>query len=101
MHDKFPPLYYDVGPCGNAWQVLKHEDRIRALANELIGQMRKLYAAFDEPLTAEAEAAVQAMLDANPHGKHEYRLEDYDLSRGQVAEHFRDYIERYDVAVRA
>jgi len=28
MHDKFPPLYYDVSPMGNAWQALKHEDAL-------------------------------------------------------------------------
>jgi cytochrome P450 len=31
MHDRFPPLYYDVGPFGNAWQVLKHEDALFVL----------------------------------------------------------------------
>ena len=31
MHEKFPPLYYDVGPFGNAWQVLKHEDALFVL----------------------------------------------------------------------
>lgn len=28
MHDRFPPIYYDVGAFGNAWQVLKHEDAL-------------------------------------------------------------------------
>lgn len=31
MHENYPPLYYDVGPFGNAWQVLKHEDALFVL----------------------------------------------------------------------
>ena len=31
MHTNFPPVYYDVGPFGNAWQVLKHEDALHVL----------------------------------------------------------------------
>lgn len=31
MHDNYPPVYYDVGPFGNAWQVLKHEDALYML----------------------------------------------------------------------
>lgn len=81
-----------------------HHIGYKPLTADPVGEMRKLYAAFDEPLTVEAEAAMRAMLAANPqgkHGKHEYRLEDYGLSRGQVHEHFRDYIERYDIATRS
>ena len=31
MHDKFPPIFYDVGPYGNSWALLKHEDALFAL----------------------------------------------------------------------
>lgn len=31
MHEKFPPIYYDVGPFGNAWGLIKHEDALFAL----------------------------------------------------------------------
>lgn len=31
MHDKFPPVFYDVGPFGNAWVVTKHEDALFVL----------------------------------------------------------------------
>ena len=80
-----------------------HHVGYKALTSDPIGETRKIYAAFDEPLTDEAEAAMRAMLAANPqgkHGKHEYRLQDYGLSRGQVHERFMDYIERYDIAVK-
>ncbi|MFA7603808.1 MAG: cytochrome P450 [Novosphingobium sp.] len=31
MHEKFPPIFYDVGEYINAWQVLKHEDALFVL----------------------------------------------------------------------
>lgn len=31
MHGKFPPIFYDVGPFGNAWVMTKHEDALFAL----------------------------------------------------------------------
>ncbi len=31
LHDTMPPIFYDVGPMGNAWQVLKHEDALHIL----------------------------------------------------------------------
>lgn len=33
MHEKFPPLFYDVNPFGNAWQAIKHEDALKVLRN--------------------------------------------------------------------
>jgi cytochrome P450 len=31
MHETLPPIYFDVGPIGNAWQLIKHEDAFFAL----------------------------------------------------------------------
>lgn len=31
MHEKFPPIFYDVGPFGNMWNLIKHEDALFAL----------------------------------------------------------------------
>lgn len=31
MHETLPPIYYDVGPMGNAWHLIKHEDAFFAL----------------------------------------------------------------------
>lgn len=31
LHDTMPPIFYDVGMMGNAWQFLKHEDALFAL----------------------------------------------------------------------
>lgn len=85
----------------------KHGDRAihhigyKDLTSDPIGEMKKAYAKFGEPFTAQAD--MQAMLDANPqgkHGKHDYRLEDYGLTRDQVYDHFKDYIQRYDIAIK-
>src|SRR5579862_4298260 len=65
-----------------------------------IGQMRELYAHFDEPLTREAEAAMVKLLAAKPqgkHGKHIYSLEEFGLTAPAVRQHFRDYCERFDI----
>jgi hypothetical protein len=78
-----------------------HHIGYKDLTSDPIGEMKKVYAKFDEPFTAEAE--MQAMLDANPqgkHGKHEYKLEDYGLTREGVYDHFKDYIQRYDIAIK-
>jgi cytochrome P450 len=31
MHEKYPPIFYDVGAYSNAWQLIKHEDALFAL----------------------------------------------------------------------
>jgi hypothetical protein len=65
-----------------------------------IGQMRKLYAHFDEPFTHEAEAAMVKLLADSPqgkHGKHTYSLEEFGLNASGVRQHFRDYCERFRI----
>jgi len=65
-----------------------------------LGQIRKIYDRFDEPWTPAAEAAMTAYLAQNPkgkHGKHEYSLEEYGLTRQQVRARFRDYCERFGI----
>ena len=68
-----------------------------------VGQIRKLYAHFDEPFTPEAEFAMNEMLADNPqgkHGKHVYSLEEFGLTATGVRHHFRDYCERFDIPLR-
>lgn len=68
-----------------------------------IGQMRKLYAHFGEPLTSEAEAAMVKLLADNPqgkHGKHTYSLEEFGLTASGVRQHFRDYCERFQIPLK-
>ena len=66
-----------------------------------VGEMKKLYAHFDEPLTAEAEAAMTRLVADNPqgkHGKHVYSLEEFGLTAEGVRAHFKDYCERYRIS---
>jgi len=79
---------------------IQYDDQLR----DPIGEMRKLYARFDAPLTAEAEAGMNAMLAANPqgkHGKHSYDLADYGLDRAQIHAHFKDYTDRFSIPTKA
>jgi hypothetical protein len=61
--------------------------------------VRAAYAAFGEPLSSEAEAAMRAHLAASPkgrHGKHEYALADFGLAEGEVRERFARYAWRFE-----
>ncbi len=69
-----------------------------------IGAIKKIYKHFDEPFTAEAEAAMHAFMQSNPqgkHGRHTYALEDYGLSKEQVRARYKDYCERFKIPVKA
>jgi len=57
-----------------------------------------IYRACGKTLSVDGRAAMQNWLSANPkgkHGKHQYRLEDYGISRRDVDELFGDYVARY------
>ena len=61
-----------------------------------------IYRMRGAPLTDEGRAAMQAWLDENPqgrHGRHEYRLEDYAISRAEVEALFGDYVDRYGLSM--
>ncbi len=79
---------------------LQYADMMR----DPIGEIKKIYAHFGEPFTAEAEAAMNAFMQNNQqgkHGKHTYALEDYGLTREQVRAHFKDYTDRFGIPVKA
>jgi hypothetical protein len=66
--------------------------------------MPEVFAAVDLEWTPEVDERVRAWREANPKGKrgtHEYRLEDYGLTRDAVAEAFADYTERFDIPSEA
>jgi hypothetical protein len=68
-----------------------------------IGQMRELYAHFDEPFTRETEAAMRAKLADTPqgkHGKHVYSLQEFGLTAVAVRQHFREYCERFEIPLQ-
>jgi len=78
---------------------LQYADQLR----DPIGEMKKLYRHFDEPWTEAAEQAMVAYVAANPqgrHGKHEYSLEEYGLSKGLIRERFNDYCRRLHIPLR-
>ena len=65
-----------------------------------VGEMRRLYEHFDEPLTSVAEAAMTRLMAANPqgkHGAHHYTLEEFGLTAAGVRQHFRDYCEQFRI----
>ena len=65
-----------------------------------IGQMREIYAHFDEPFTRETELAMREKLANTPqgkHGKHHYSLEEFGLTAVGIRRHFRDYCERFGI----
>ena len=69
-----------------------------------VEEIRKVYRHFDEPFTAEAEAAMNHYMQANPkgkHGHHTYSLEDYGLATEQVRERYADYCERFGIPVKS
>jgi hypothetical protein len=68
-----------------------------------VGTMRKVYAHFDEPLSAEAEARMQRLAQENPqhkHGKHVYALADYGLTAEGVRKRYGEYIERFRIPLK-
>jgi len=68
-----------------------------------ISEVGKIYARFGEPMSAEARSAMERYIADNPkgkHGRHEYSLEEYGLSREGVHERFSGYIERYGIPVK-
>jgi hypothetical protein len=80
----------------NAIYDIQYTDQLR----DPIGEMRKLYAHFDEPFSVEARNAMERLHGEKPkgkHGTHHYSLEEFGLSESEVRAHFRDYCERYNV----
>lgn len=78
---------------------LQYTDMMR----DPIGEMKKLYQHFDEPFTAEAEAAMNAFMKSNQqgkHGSHTYSVEDYGLTAQQIRVHYQDYCERFNIPTK-
>lgn len=75
-----------------------------AVMRDPIGEVDRIYRHFGEEMSGEARAAMEGYMADNPkgkHGKHEYALEDYGLTRDGVHERFADYIDRYAIPVKA
>ena len=66
----------------------------REFVDDPMGVVEKVYNAFGLPLTRESRAAMQAHIDANPkgkHGKHEYNLAEFGLTRDMIEKRFAFY----------
>ena len=60
-----------------------------------------IYSQRGGALSEQGRAAMQAWLDANPqgrHGSHDYRLQDYGITRAEVEAIFGDYVARYQLS---
>ncbi|MGE0383285.1 MAG: sulfotransferase [Gammaproteobacteria bacterium] len=73
------------------------------LARDPLAVLRRIYAACDQPLTPQFEAAARAWLDdpahrADRYGRYPYSLEPFGLQAGEVAELFADYARRFGLA---
>lgn len=70
------------------------------LVADPLGELRRVYEFLGDPWTSEAETAMRGWLAANPqhkHGRHRYRLQDFGLQRGDVAQAFAAYRDRFAI----
>ena len=101
-----------------AWQARQHADRIMDFRDKFgedrivdvhyadlidnpVDTMRTLYAGLGDDFSDEAEQGMRQWLDDNPQnkfGKHEYKLDQYGLSKAKAEDIFERYLSRYDVA---
>lgn len=80
-----------------------HHVQYRDLTTDPIEAVRAIYSRFEEPFTADAETAMKVLLADSPkgkHGKHEYSLEDYGLTREGIYDRFDAYIAWAKIPVR-
>ena len=75
-----------------------------SIESDPLGTVERVYDFLGWPLTADARAAMQGFLAANPknkHGVHRYTLEQFGLSRSTEMLRFRNYCERFGIPVSA
>ena len=74
----------------------------RQVSTEKLAAVRSVYEQLGMELSADAEAAMAAYVDATPpgkHGEHRYEFEDLGLTRAEVRARFARYIDRFDIPV--
>ena len=77
---------------------LQHDDFV----SDPWSGVEAIYRMRGTALSEEGRAAMSKWLDDHPqgkHGKHEYRLEDYAITRAEVEALFGDYVERYGLTM--
>ena len=100
------------------WQAAEHANRIMDfrdrfgedriidvhyadIVGDPVGETKRLYAKLGDEWTAEAEAGVQKWVDDNPQdkfGRHEYKLDQFGVTKASLEPLFERYLSRYDVA---
>ena len=81
-------------------EVPVHDMPYTDLVSDPVGAIRAMYATFGEELSDEAAAGMAGYAEESPqgaHGRHEYRLADFGLTRADVEPMFEPYLARHDV----
>ncbi|MGB5811376.1 MAG: sulfotransferase [Polyangiales bacterium] len=74
------------------------------IATDPIAAAERIYAAFDLPWSPEAERPMRQFLADNPrgkHGAHQYSLDDFGITVGEIRERFDRYCRAYGVPLTA
>jgi len=77
---------------------VNHDDFVA----DSLGTVEGIYHHFELPMTPAAREALEAHVAANPkgrHGKHEYQLEDWGLTKDDVSARFAPYVERFRIDI--
>ena len=77
-----------------------HDMAYRDLVDDPVAAIRAMYATFGDELDPEAAATMAAHAARSPqgaHGRHEYRLADFGLTRSDVEPSFERYLQQHDV----
>ncbi|HUA90822.1 MAG TPA: sulfotransferase [Steroidobacteraceae bacterium] len=70
------------------------------LLGDPLATMRRVYRAFGDELDGQALEAMTEHVSSHPQGRfgrHAYRLEEFGLDAGAIAERFKGYVQRYDI----
>ncbi len=74
--------------------------RFADFMSDPIGSVKKIYAHFDQTLSATGEAALEAWNADHPqgrHGEHRYEHRDFGVSEAQILDRFSDYLDYFDM----
>ena len=77
-----------------------YDVKFNELISDPISIIEKIYEHFDFTFTADARLAMQRYLDNRPrdkHGRHQYTLEKFGLSREKHSHVFSEYCQRFDL----
>jgi hypothetical protein len=94
----------DVRDQGEYPDALFYDMRFSNFVGDQFGEIEKIYAAFEIPMTDAAADAMKAFIADNPkdkHGIHRYRPEEFGVVPDEIRDTFRTYIDRFELAPEA